>query len=420
VDALWNVVPWLFTMTVLMALSGFFSASEAALFSLRAVDRRRLAAGSRAQQAAARLLQNPDRLLSAVLFWNLVVNIMYFAIAAMVGARWNADPTPRIVFGVGSLLAIIFFSEMVPKSIAVMRAPWLAAQVSIPLTVAIRMVDPFMPFLRTVNLMSRRLIWPDVKEQPYLEIRDLERAIELSTEESEMVRPEKTVLRNIVQLSDLRVQEWMRPRKQFRAYESPVSLRKLKGQLPPSGYLLVTESDGDEIAAALSLAEMTNFKQDNLEQLADPVTYVPWCATVADALQLLHQESSEVAAVVNERGETIGIVTLTDIFDAILSEHPERSERLLHREAITKFGPRVWHVSGMTNVRRLERQFQIDLPANRNVTIAGVVQEELDSHAKLGDRCRWGPFAIEVISIDEDGELLLRLEWRGSDESQSK
>ena len=71
-----EVMPWLIAMAVLIVLSGLFSASEAAYFYLQRQDLRFLATGNAAQRTAARLMQQPDRLLSAVLFWNLVINLM--------------------------------------------------------------------------------------------------------------------------------------------------------------------------------------------------------------------------------------------------------------------------------------------------------------------------------------------------------
>lgn len=86
-DALAQQIPWLIAMSVLIIGSGFFSASEAALFSLKPLDRRTLKTGNAAQRLAARLLENPERLLSAVLFWNLTTNIAYFAIGSIVSLR---------------------------------------------------------------------------------------------------------------------------------------------------------------------------------------------------------------------------------------------------------------------------------------------------------------------------------------------
>ncbi len=101
---------------------------------------------------------------------------------------------------------------------------------------------------------------------------------------------------------------------------------------------------------------------DHLEQLAQPVFYVPWCATVSDVLQKMKQGEREVAAVVNELGETIGILTFEDILDTVFRPNPSRSDRLLDREPIQQVDDTVWHVTGMTSLRRLGRYFEVELP----------------------------------------------------------
>jgi putative hemolysin len=87
VELWFEILPWLLAMLVLIALSAFFSGGEACLFSLRKPERLRLAAGTRAQRLAAALLDDSDRLLSAVLFWNLMINMTYFAVASIISFR---------------------------------------------------------------------------------------------------------------------------------------------------------------------------------------------------------------------------------------------------------------------------------------------------------------------------------------------
>lgn len=82
-----ELVPWLLAMGLLICGCAFFSASEAALFFLTPQDQKLFAGGHRAQRIAADLLKLPDRLLTAVLFWNLVTNIAYFALVSMLTIR---------------------------------------------------------------------------------------------------------------------------------------------------------------------------------------------------------------------------------------------------------------------------------------------------------------------------------------------
>ncbi len=408
-----DLLPWIGAMAVLVACSAFFSASEAALFYLRPQDRRELANGSQSQRVAAALLTDPDRLLSAVLFWNLVINITYFATSAIVGLRLQENSqlgqSTAFAFGFGSLLTVIFFSEMMPKSFAVLRAGWLASVVAFPLAVAVRVVDPLMPLLRLVNTISRRLIWPGFKPEAQLEITDLERAIELSTTDAQLVEQERAILRNIVMLSEIRADEWMRPRTQFQSFRPPAALEDLGGKMTPSGYLLVTEPDSEEIASSINLESVCELPDEHLEYYAEPVVITPWCATVADVLERMQMHDREVAAVVNEYGETIGILTYEDILDTIFNFEPSRTKRLLDRNPIHPIEPNKWLVAGVLSLRRLSSHLKVELPASKSVTVGGVVQEMLGKLAEVGDQCQWGPFHFRVLETPHRGHLLIEL-----------
>lgn len=398
-------------MAVLIACSAFFSGSEAALFYLRPQDRRLLAGGSTAQRLAHHILGDPDRLLSAVLLWNLAINMTYFGISSIVGLRLERQlgSSRAIAFSVTSVLALIFFSEMLPKSLAVLGPRKIAGFVALPLASAVRIVDPLMPALRVVCLLSRRLIWPRFQAEPYLQINDLERAIEYSGADAELVEYERATLRNIVGMSEMRADEWMRPRTQFTLFRAPVALSDLGGAMTPSGYLLVAAADGHEITGAINLAKLVNVPQQNLEKYAEPVIYMPWCATVADILQQMHQEDREVVAVVNEFGETIGILTHDDILDTLFHQNPSRSDRLLDQEPIRRIRHGVWHVNGMTSLRRLERHFGVSLPHSRSVTVAGIIQERLQRIPETDDHVDWGPFHFRILEPPARGPLRIEL-----------
>ncbi len=408
-----EIGPWFVAMLILIGCSAFFSASEAALFSLSRTNQRSLKTGGRLQQVAVALLSDPDRLLSAVLFWNLVVNTAYFAIASIVVRQLQDNPrvgeTETLAFSLCALLAIILFSEMLPKSLAVNAATKLTAFVGLPLSLAVRILDPFMPLLQFVNLLSRRLIIPRFQVEPYLEVADLERAIQLSTTGAQLIDQEQIVLQNIVSLSEWRVDEVMRPRTQFLSFSPPVDIADLEGKMTPSGYLLITESVRDEVDAALHLSNLFDIPTGHLEHYAEPVIFVPWFTTVADLLQQLQERERQVAAVVNELGETIGIITFEDILDTIFTSTPDRTARLLNRKSIQQVGDGVWHVIGMTTIRRMGRFFGVNLPSSKSLTLAGVVQEMLQKIPEQGDQCHWGPFQMKVVDVPDRGQLTIEL-----------
>lgn len=396
---------WLIAMAALVFASAFFSSSEAALFYLDRGQRRRMASGTRAQRLAAGLLADPDRLLTAVLFWNLLVNVAYFTITSIVslGLEREGRGAEAGLFALAALMTMIVCSEMLPKSLAVLRPTALATLWAVPLSLSVRALDPVRPAIRTANLLARRLFVPRFEPEPYLRVGDLERAVELSTDDAALLEQEQRVLQNIVSLSDIRAEELMRPRVRLATFRPPVALSDLEGRLPPSGYLLLTEADGEEIAGAIPLRELSHLPNERLERFAEPVACVPWCATVAAALETMRRLDRPVAAVVNEHGETIGVLTNDDVLDVIFRRDTSRSERIERREPIRAVAEGVWHVSGMTGLRRLVRQFGVERPPSKSVTVAGVVQEVLERMPEPGDRCRWGPFSLRVLDVPQNG-----------------
>lgn len=383
--------------------------------------------GTRSEQAAYLLLGNAERLLSAVLFWNLTINIAFFAISSVVAIKMerseNLGQGMAIAFAGGSLLSIIFFSEMLPKSISVLQPRTIARLLSLPLSVFVRMLDPLMPALQGVNLVTRRVLFPSVSQEAYLDVGDLERAIEISsTSDESVIRQEQAVLQNIVQLSNIRIDEWMRPRTQFQIFRPPVQISDLEGQIPRSGYLLITEADSEEIERAIRLDNYFNLPDENVEKFGEPVLYLPWCSTVADALEKLSHKDCEVTVVLNEYGETIGILTIEDILETVFTYSPSRSKRLLDKNPLHKICDGKWVISGMMSLRYLVRELEPELaslaavPDTHSVTVSGVIQEEMQRLAEPGDVCDWGPMKFKVIEIENRGNVLVELTLNQPDE----
>lgn len=410
-----ELIPWLVAMAFLIGCSAFFSASEAALFSLRPVDRRSLLDGSTSERTAATLLNDPERLLSAVLFWNLVTNIAYFALASIVENRLPQNSPLVWPLRISSLLLIIFFSEMLPKTVAVLMSRQLSAACSLPLSVLIKLVDPLMTSLRVVMQASRRLLWPSFKSEEVLASADLERAIELSTTDAKLLKGEQTVLRNIVALSELRADESMRPANQLQRFCPPVAISDLEGARTRSGYLFLTEQDSENIANAVRLDSLWSIHPDHLEAAAEPVVYVPWCCSLADVTVQMLNGDREVAVVVNEWGESVGALTMDDIMDVVFTANTSRSQRLLKREPITQIKPELWQATGMTNLRRMAEYFRQELPETHNQTLGGIIQEELQRMPEQGDSCTWGKFHFEVLQSEPDGGFLVNIRRSAED-----
>ena len=396
----------------LLLLSGFFSGSEAAFFSLSPNQRRQLARGSPSDQLASTLLMRSERLLMAILLWNLAINLAYFSLASKASQRLaeeSSSDSAAVLVTLGALLAIVVFGEFLPKSLAVTYPLSIVRMIAVPLTVATRLVEWFLPIISLVNEASRRLVWPGFQSEPYLELADLDRAVELSTEDAELYEQESDVLRNVIRLREIRVEEWMRPRNQHLSFQPPLSLEQLGGQKPPSGYILVTDLEGRDVTSYIDLDTIGQTQSQNLNALRQPLVVVPWCATIADALADLKNNGRRVALVVNEFGESIGILTWEEIMEAILQSNASASHGELAKAELQADTDGSWVASGTTKLRRLERALGCRFTSGRGLTIGGVLQESLHRLPEQGDELEYEGWLLTVLQASELGEVLIRV-----------
>lgn len=402
--------PWLLTMFVLIVASALFSGSEAALFSLSTRQRRQLSRVGMAGKIADRLLSDPERLLSAVLFWNLLINMTYFAIASIVASRLEVgefsdamDPSGTIVFTAASLLAIIFFSEMLPKSIAVLSPMKISLIVSVPLSVAVRIVSPVLPWVKAANLLTGRLIWPSFRKEPEMELSDIERAIELSTDDAALLQRERLALRGIVEMAETRASELMRPRGKLRICTA-VEEDWLGSGEPPGGYLMIADESGNNIVEAIGVRLLRPSQMDDLSSVAEPVIYVPWSARVSLVWERLTDEDLRVAVVVDEYGEAIGALTIEQILRHVLAPRRSRFGETHGEFAIESIGEDHYRVLGSVSLRVLVKRLEIDPPDESIATVAGYIQRQNERLPRLGDSATLSDFELMVVDQD-NGEL---------------
>lgn len=400
-------LPILVAIAALMVFSGFFSASEAALFFLRDRDLRQFAQGNSRQMAVAKLMKAPEQVLAAILFWNLLVNMATFALMSMISLRLedSGQTLSAVAFAIGGLFSIIFFSEMLPKCIAVLTPQSFSVLCAGPISLSLKVVRPLLPVLTAINTLTLRLVWPGLKPEPYLALSDLERAVKMSGSDTTLDVNQQRALAHIVSLADRRIDEWMRPSGSLPRFAPPLTLDKLRERSWESPYVLISEPDSDEIAKSLWLPGLATNRQKRLDTLADPVIYVPWCTSVAAVVERLAKENLQVAAVVNEHGQTIGVMTLDDILDTIFTTDSPRDASDVDEPTIRVVEDGTWEVSGLTSLRMLGREIGVSLPESRNVTVRGVIQEVLQRIARAGDTCRWGRLEFTVTEAPLRGRM---------------
>jgi len=413
-DILIPYTPALVAMLFLLMCSAFFAFSEAAFFSLSQTGRSALAEKGKLGKLALRLLERPERLLNSILFGNLFVNLVFFTISAVITFQLSEQTNLAWVIAVGSLLVVIIFGDILPKNLSVLAPQFFVLLVCVPLSFVVRILQPVLPALSFLNLLSRRLVYPNFTPESYLRVSDLERAVVLSDNDAALLKREQRSLQNIVSLSEMEAAELMCPRSWLKTFRPPITfeqiLVELDGALPRSGYCLLTEPDSDEIVSALCLTRLTatSLATDWEEQFED-VIYTPWSSSVAEIFDRLQQTNRKVAVVVNEFGETIGIITIDDIIATLFTREQGRSRGLLDRRELKLISGNHWQLTGLTSLRTLERKFGISFRRYSSLTVGGLLREILERFPRIGDECRIETLRFRVVGIIDDHNLTVHL-----------
>lgn len=384
------------------------------MFSLGQTEKRSLADKGILGKLALHLLAQPERLLNSILLGNLCANLVFFTLASVIAFRLGEQSSLAWGIGLGSLLIVIIFAEIMPKTAGVTFSQFFALWTCVPLSFLVRMLQPILPMLSFLNLLSRRLIDPHFESEPYLRVSDLERAVALSGNDAALLKREQRSLQNIVSLSEMEAGELMRPRSWLKTFRPPITftqvLTELNGTLPRSGYCLLTEPDSDEIASVLCLVRLTAEKlETDWENQFENVLYVPWCASVAEVFDRLQHTEQKIAVVVNEFGETIGIITMDDIVAMLFTRNQGRSRGLLDRREMNMIASHCWQLTGLTSLRTLERRFNIPFRQYSSLTVGGLMREHLERLPRAGDVCDVETLQFRVVSVADDYDMVVHL-----------
>ena len=103
-------------------------------------------------------------------------------------------------------------------------------------------------------------------------------------------------------------------------------------------------------------------------------------------------------------------MTIDDIVETVLHQEKGRSERLLQTASIASVGSEVWEVTGMTTLRRLRKQLKLQIPRTKSLTVAGLLQEQLQRLPQQGDVVEWKQLKFTVLQAPVRGRFAIRLE----------
>lgn len=403
-------------LCVLFAFSAFFSASETALFSLQHKDRVWLREhGTVSAAHVLELLERPRALLVAVLFGNLLVNFLLFAVAAGIVSRLQARAdAPEgaglvVAGGVATTLAVLVFGEITPKAIAVSaprRVALLSASALLGFRNATRLLTLPLTALVAWVLRNAEARLPPPKGA--LTDQELKRFVEIQGEVGAMERQASVFLAQALELGSRRVHEVMTPRVDLIATSEDAGEEEFLALVREHrfGKLLVHRGDLDRIYGYIRSKDLLRGTHRNLKELIRPLWFVPSTKSLESLLREMLERNEQIALVVGEYGGTDGLVTLEDVVEEITGD-------IARADALPLLRPGEagsWCMSGRFPLREAGELLGISFEPGPS-TLSGFVAQRLGRLPEVGDEVVYKriQFRVEGVERRRASEVVVAL-----------
>ncbi len=341
--------------------------------------------GSKAGEILHRMQQQVDEPIAAILALNTIANTFGAALGAALAYRiWGQASTA--IFSAGLTLAILLFSEILPKTLGATLWPKLAPASAYVLRALIFITKPV---IIPLNFYSRLIT--SGKGRPSTvsrsEIRVLAR---IGRTEGALDEDEWRVVSSMMTLDEVPVAEVMTPRTDMIAVPVTATIEEAMEVMLEEGHLRlpVFEESLDKIVGIILARDLWKAERagaEDLQSIIRPIQFCPATKPVDDLIAEMRTERIKMVIVVDEFGGTDGLATLEDLLEEIVGEIQDEHEADEPEEFSTLDSGAI-RVLGGVPIREANETLGFDLPDDDYDTVAGFVFGQLNRIPRVGDR----------------------------------
>lgn len=377
-------------LVILLILSAYFSSAETAMMTVNKIKLRTMAdAGDRrAALVLDTVEEHVSKMLSAILIGNNIVNLSASSITATLAYHFGGYMVS--IFTAVLTFIILVFGEITPKSLATAHADRIAL-------VYIKSIRFFMvvltPVIWFVNLIARGLLFlfhVDLNIRNNIMTEDeLRTIVDVSHEDGVIESEEKEMIYNVFDLGDAKAKEVMVPRIHVTfadvnsTYEELIELfREDKFTRLP-----VYEESTDHVIGTINMKDLLLFDRTatfSVRGILREAYFTYEHKNISELLVEMKDASINIAIVLDEYGETAGIITLEDILEEIVGEiHDEYDEN--EEDYIRQLNDLEYMVDGAISLEDINDRLKMELVSEDYDSLGGFIIEHLENLPEIGD-----------------------------------
>ena len=416
-----HIITKIVIIAILIFLSGFFSATETAFFSMNKIRIKSLANdGVKRAKKAMKLSDNMDSLLSTILIGNNLVNIATTAIATVLFISLIGEDLGATVATVVITLVVLIFGEITPKSLA-KNTPESFAMFSAPI------LEVLVPVFKPLNWfvqMWQKLVYKFVKtpDDRGVTEEELITMVEEAHNDGEIDQNESELIRNAIEFDDIEVEDIYTSRVDLVAVEIDDSIEDINDQFEKGfSRLPVYQDTIDNIIGILNqkdFVEMKKTGQQLKNVMTEPIFVVP-SMKISELLRTLQSRKSHMAIILDEFGGTVGIVTLEDILEELVGEIWDEHDTVV--EPFVCIANDKYKVRSTADLDDMFELFGMEEDIDHS-TVGGWVVEEFGKIPRVGEEFVYGPLKVCVSKRDPRRvtEVIVTKMFEPSDEDEDE
>ncbi len=405
-----NIPLMITVLVILLIMSAFFSASETAFTSFNRTRVKSMADdGNKKAARILRMSEKYDRLLTAILIGNNIVNIASTTIATVLFTYLWKDHG-ALISTVVMTLVVLIFGEVCPKSIAKERPEKFAMAVAPILTFIMTILTPLvLIFVGIKKLLSRIFIRKGEEEEFSITESEILTFVEEAEQEGGIDEQESELIKSAIEFNDLNAEDILTPRVDIVAIPIDASEDDIEVIFADCGFsrLPVYEDTVDNIIGILHQKDFYKNSHKPISELMQKPTFIAPNMKVGDLLRFLQEEKTHMAIIADEFGGTLGIVTMEDILEELVGDIYDEHDEVI--EEFTVIGENLYRVDATAELDDMFEFLGLEEIESESTTVSGWVVSALEKIPEVGDSFESDGLAVKVTETDSRRVLAIEV-----------
>ena len=409
-----------FIILLLIFINGVFSMAEIAMISSRKSKLNAEASnGDKAARAAVRISSDPDKFLSTVQMGVTLVGIFTGIFSGDSLARDFASLLTSLGIGAGTasvlskgiiVFIVMFLSillgELIPKRIAMSNPEKVAKALAGLMRFVSWTASPVVWLLAKSTALCAKALGIKERESKVTED-EIKSIIEEGKDEGEVSPVEQDIVERVFTLGDLSVSTIMTLRDDIVWLDLEMTEDEIIKTIESTIFeqYPVVDGDIDHVVGVLSIKDyVTALRKDknlDLKKMMKEAHYVHENMSIYTVLEYMKSERIHRALVCDEFGGLEGIISLKDIFDALVGNMAPQ-ELMKEPDIIARKDGEGWLVDGQCSIYDFLSHFNLgeNMEDYDFSTVGGLLLENLQHVPKSGEKTEWQGFSFEVADMD--------------------